>query len=299
MFIGAYPTCSTNFKRGKVCDYQRRGRNYPLPADKCKQKRCKDVVTVKIQPKSTMQQNPHSYSIVQADAVVAERLLENQGLDWADDFFDEQEGIIAVFDFDYQELASFNTKIRWVLECCFSIYLILVVGLEVLFFDDAFVVLPWLALTVLLYPLLSLIPCFLSDRMKWEAECHHLAITRDDILYVQEKHKQCCGWSMCDQGKVSRIIPLDHTTECTIKEPAGNSCLCFRRSLYEVHVHTISSAQLQNPLVLSGLREPYKFQSLVSSLKRASSRRDVPTIHELQSEHLGKVDTVPSGIELV
>ena len=33
-----------------------------------------------------------------------------RGLRWEDQFFREEEGVVAVFDFDYEEIVKFNTE---------------------------------------------------------------------------------------------------------------------------------------------------------------------------------------------
>ena len=103
-------------------------------------------------------------------------------LTWTDTFFDDEEdGIIAVFDFDYDAMESFYTSIGWAT----------------------------LASTILYTPLFmlslcGLAPCFLRKNVRWAARSQHVAITHDGIRYVRDRRP--CGWGLpcTDQGRSSK-----------------------------------------------------------------------------------------------
>ena len=127
---------------------------------------------------------------------------------------------------------------------------------------------------------LSLAPFFLRSNVRWRAEAHHVAITRDGIRFVQDRRKAWWGLSVCDQGKHSKTVPYDKITDCDILEPAGN-VLCFfvPRILYTVHVDTASSGSEGNPheLDITGLKDPFGFKTLVWAMKRNFHQFPLPT----------------------
>lgn len=193
-------------------------------------------------------------------------LPEAQGVYWNDDFFDDEDGVIAVFDFDYDKMRLFNTQVQAIGQLFavagFATYLGVFLGIMA----------PMIV--VALY-IASLAPCLLTLQVQWDAESNHLAITRDGIRFVQDKRKSCWGFSMCDKGKHSKTVPFDMITDCDIIEPAGNQYLCFPRILFVVNVDTASSGAESNrhELRITGLKEPHKFKAFVWSMKRA---RDGP-----------------------
>ena len=206
--------------------------------------------------------------------VPAEYLLlpEAQGLSWKDEFFvsemkknpsEDNDGTVAVFDFDYDKMKLFYTQIRAVSQGVAVTVAAFYVGL----LSGSVVAAPLLVVAIYL---VSLAPCLLQRQVMWEVESNHLAITRDGIRFVQDRRKTCCGFPMCDQGKHSKTVPFDKITDCDITEPAGNQYLCIPRLLSVVHVDTASSGTEgnQHELWISGLQEPYKFKALVWAMKR-------------------------------
>jgi len=172
---------------------------------------------------------------------------EARDLTWEDDFFEDEDDVIAVFDFDYDKMEEFYTSLGWVS----------------------------LAAT-LLYPpvfglaLVCLTPCFLRSNVQWFSRAKHVAITPDGIRYVENRRRSCWGMDCCDQGKNSKTVPYDKITDCDIIEPAGNQCLCcIPRVLYSVNVDTASSNQTQHELQIAGLKEPHRFKKLVWAMKRS------------------------------
>lgn len=185
---------------------------------------------------------------------------ETQGVFWNDDFFDEED-IIAVFDFDYDNIVAFNTPVEFMSQ-------IVTVGFFCLYGTLLFW--PYGLIVVLSIYLLSLAPFYLRYNVRWRAEANHLAITRDGIRFVQDRRKSCWGFSMCDKGKHSKTVPFDKITDCDIVEPAGNMCLLFPRILFTVHVDTASSGNEgnQHELDTIGLKDPHRFKNLVWAMKR-------------------------------
>lgn len=189
-------------------------------------------------------------------------LPEAQGIYWNDDFFDDEEGVVAVFDFDYDQMMSFQTPVvaisQMIVVCIAILYCGIFMGI-------------YGAVAAIVVYVLSLYPCLLSMQVGWEVMANHVAITRDGIRFVQDRRKSCWGFAMCDKGKHSKTVPFDKITDCDIIEPAGNQYLCIQRVLYEVNVDTASSGAEGNrhELRITGLKEPHKFKALVWAMKRA------------------------------
>ena len=89
----------------------------------------------------------------------------------------------------------------------------------------------------------------------------HLAITRDGIKYVVDKHSTGCRLECQDQGKVSKTVPYDKMTDCDVEEPAGSSGCCLAlvpNTLHVVNVDTASGNRDSggHELSISGLLAP-------------------------------------------
>ena len=171
-------------------------------------------------------------------------------LRWEDKFFNQEDGLVAVFDFDYEKIASFRKSVA-----CLSMLFP-----PVLIFGTLF----------------ACYPCFYQQQVDWDVYSQHVAITRDGIKYVKDKRKTGCGLSCTDAGKWSKTIPFDKITDCDVTEPAGASCCCVENVLSIIHVDTASSgggeAGVRHELSLAGLREPHKFKQLVWAMKRANAK---------------------------
>ena len=175
-----------------------------------------------------------------------------KSLRWEDKFFANEEGVIAVFDFDYPKIASFNESVA-----CVSMLLcpqLLVVG------------------SLFCYP------CFFQKQIKWDVYSQHVAVTRDGIKYVKDMRHTGCGLACQDAGKVSKTVPFDKITDCDIREPAGATCCCIDNVLTVVNVDTASSGGV-NPqdgtrmpeLTLAGLKDPHGLKKLVWAMKRVTA----------------------------
>ena len=182
-----------------------------------------------------------------ADCLLYSSLPEVQNLTWTDTFFDDDDDVIAVFDFDYEAMENFYTSVGWVALGCTVLY-----G-------------PLLAVS-----LLGLAPCFLRSNARWNARAQHVAITRDGIRFVREKRKSCWGMPCTDQGRSSKTVPFDKITDCDVEEPAGNTCLCVPNVLTTVNVDTASSGpEGRKELKIAGLKDPHSFKKVVWAMKRA------------------------------
>eukprot|EP00404_Azadinium_spinosum_P004600 CAMPEP_0180460144 /NCGR_PEP_ID=MMETSP1036_2-20121128/23215_1 /TAXON_ID=632150 /ORGANISM="Azadinium spinosum, Strain 3D9" /LENGTH=171 /DNA_ID=CAMNT_0022466831 /DNA_START=152 /DNA_END=667 /DNA_ORIENTATION=+ len=108
--------------------------------------------------------------------------------------------------------------------------------------------------------------------VKDAAECQHVALTKDGILYVRDKHATCCRIQECMQGKVSKTVPYDKLTDCDIEEPAGEEC-CAKKTLEIVNIDTASGNRgggegPAHELQLAGLLDAKGFKTMVWKLKR-------------------------------
>ena len=194
---------------------------------------------------------------------------EARDIVWDDDFFDDDDGIVAVFDYDYDQMLVYE---RFVMASALGMLVILYAFYAAIFLGV------YGAIGMVALMLLFSCPCLLHQQAQWYVHAHHVAITRDGIRFVIDRRKSCWGLPMCDRSKYSRTIPFDQITECDILEPAGSACFGVKRELYVVNVPTASSSSGSNnnngvghKLSISGLKEPYKFQALVLAMKRVYS----------------------------
>jgi hypothetical protein len=171
-----------------------------------------------------------------------------RSLRWDDKFFEREEGLVAVFDLDYAEISAFRKS----------------VGCAMMLFPP-----------VLIFGLLGCYPCMYRQWIDWEVYAEHVAITRDGIKYVKDKHRTGCGLACQEAGKKSKTVPFDKITDCDIEEPAGATCCCIDNVLTVVNVDTASGSVNPNgaaghELTIAGLKEPHKFKQLVWAMKRAN-----------------------------
>lgn len=116
---------------------------------------------------------------------------EVRDLTWSDDFFEDEDDIVAVFDFDYEAMESFYTNVGWI----------------------------WIGATILYSPLfvasmVGLAPCYLRRNVSWNAQSQHVAVTRDGIRFVRDRRRTCWGMPCTDAGKSSKTVPFDKITDC-------------------------------------------------------------------------------------
>jgi len=105
-----------------------------------------------------------------------------------------------------------------------------------------------------------------SDRIY----AQHLAITRDGIKYVVDRHDTGCRSECQQQGKVSKTVPYDKMTDCDVEEPAGSSGNCLMLVANTLHVVNVDTASSHggHELTLVGLVAPEEFKKDVWQMKR-------------------------------
>ncbi len=212
-------------------------------------------------------ETPYSSVPVDGKCVPAEYqfLPEAHGIYWNDDFFDDDEDIVAVFDFDYDRMMSFQTSITVV----FRFIMVVLVAQSIWLYLGAYG-----AMVLAVVCLLSWYPCFFQKQVQWEVMANHVAITRDGIRFVRDRRKSCWGFAMCDKEKHIKSIMFDKIADCNVVKPVGYLFLCIKQVLHVVTVDTSAPGWKGNrrELCITGLKEPHKFQAMVMAMKGAPSR---------------------------
>lgn len=178
-----------------------------------------------------------------------------------DNFFENEPGLVASFDFDYDEVVSFYQKLRWA--------------------QFIFVPASWISS-------LCCTPCFINQNVEWNRRNMHVALTVDGIKFVHDRRKDVCGLSCTDRGKESKTVPYDKITDCDVTEPAGTAfCCCIQNTLHTVTVDTASSGikdgTPSHELRLEGLVHPHDFKQAVWAMKRQNQGSQVPRQAEMMS----------------
>lgn len=121
---------------------------------------------------------------------------------------------------------------------------------------------------------------FTKPNIRDKARATHLALTRDGIKYVVDRHPTGCRLDCQEAGRVSKTVPYDKMTDCDVEEPAGSvGALCYLvpRTLTVVHVDTASSGFVAGPngppvekheLEIRGVKDPDLFKRDVWAMKR-------------------------------
>ena len=149
-----------------------------------------------------------------------------------------------MFDFDYDKIIDFDWSVTKCLWCIFP--------------------------PNFLCDCLVCNPCIAYKNIVWRTRAQHVAIHRDGIKFVADKHPSGCGFSCQDQGKNSKTVPFDKLTDCDISEPAGTAVCCFVPNVLSVvTVDTASSGQLSHELVIRGLKDSHGFKKCVWDCKRS------------------------------
>jgi len=166
----------------------------------------------------------------------------------SDPFFDGNPDVLKSYAFDYDAIISFDTDLQWSN-----------------------------MLVSLCSPFCGCCPCvclgfhvFTKPNVRDLANATHLAITRDGIRFVVDRHKAGCRCDFQDVGRVSKTVPFDKMTDCDLELPAGSSgpiCCLVPNTLAHVHVDTASTTS-GHELTLTGLLEPEKFKKDVWAMKR-------------------------------
>mmetsp|Transcript_21733 Transcript_21733/g.61035 ORF Transcript_21733/g.61035 Transcript_21733/m.61035 type:complete len:241 (-) Transcript_21733:272-994(-) len=174
-------------------------------------------------------------------------------IDAEDAYFADEPGIVSAFDFDYDTIVGFETKLT---------YMGLLAGL------------PFSILSSL-----CCYPCFAKRNIEWSRRAQHVALTVDGIKYVVARHPSRCGLPCSDVGKKSKTVPYDKITDCDVEEPAGTACCCcIENVLSHVHIDTASSGPGKteegapiHELSITGLRYPVEFKRSVWAMKRGDA----------------------------
>lgn len=191
-------------------------------------------------------------------------------------YFENEDGLVEEFAFDYEKLNSFHSKVMKNNALCLAFC-------------------PCMCpFNTCLVPYIFM--CGVQNKIDLN-NAQHVCITRDGIRYSVDKRKTGCRFDFQDQGRTMKTIPFDKITDCDVKEPAGATgplCCLVDNVLHVVHVDTASSGAVltdkggvitRHELALSGLVDPYAFKRLVWKMKReghgtanASGTTDAPNV---------------------
>ncbi|KAL1523697.1 hypothetical protein AB1Y20_018634 [Prymnesium parvum] len=165
-----------------------------------------------------------------------------------DPFFAKDPDVLKTYAFDYDAISSFQKDV---------VYSQVIVG-------------------GLPFSILCSLPCYFMctvQNIEDAVRAQHLAITRDGIKYVVDRHDKDCRLECQQQGKVSKTVPYDKMTDCDVEEPAGSSGCCLNlvsNVLHVVRVDTASGDRTMggHELTISGLVSPEEFKRDVWAMKR-------------------------------
>jgi len=183
--------------------------------------------------------------------------------DELDPFFEGDSNVLKSYSFDYDAIVDYQHAIAWqeiqkmaANPCCL-------------------IIAPCIAYSLFDYFMWG------KENIDEAARAQHLALSRDGIRHVVDKHnaRQCCCFPDVVSGKVSKTVPYDKMTDCDVEEPAGYSfvceCLCpVEETLYIVQVDTASGAgktESGHELSLKGLFAPDQFKKDVWAMKRGET----------------------------
>jgi len=163
-------------------------------------------------------------------------------------YFKDMDGVIQVFEFDYEKILEFNWQVM----------------------NKNF-----LASLICVFPLLCA-PCHCAcayDNIKDRTYTQHICLTKDGIRYIVDKHKTSCRFDCQVQGKTTKTVPYDKITDCDVEEAAGATgpvCCLTQNVLATVNVGTgrVGEDGPAHELTLQGLKDPYGFKTMVWKLKR-------------------------------
>lgn len=184
-------------------------------------------------------------------------MAETKELSWRDDFFDDNDDIVAVFDFDYEGMEGHYMCVSWgcvgvTSVCCPS-------------------TIPWM--------LLAFVPCYLNKNVRWNVRAQHIALTTNGILFVHDRRPACWGEQCWSIGKQTKFIPYEQIAGCTVTEGDTTTCAISTNSLTKVTVgSTLHSGPRRGDLEVAGLENPHAFQQLILALKRGSQAAAAPTM---------------------
>lgn len=202
---------------------------------------------------------------------------ESNSRKWDDTFFDDDEDVIEVFDFDYPLMEEIGVKSMRpvVVSNALLIYIVALYAVIVLTIQDLWQSSkPLVIYIATVVAISSLEFCFFRRRIHCYVYSLHLCITREGIHLVQGKRKTCYGWVCTDRCKTSKFVPFDKITACDIQESVDNTSSCDLNELSTVNVDTISSSArwfTRHELVISGLKDPHRFKETILAMKQVTS----------------------------
>ena len=194
-----------------------------------------------------------------------EHIPEARGLIWRDDFFDDDENVVAVFDFDYDSMESHYKAASW---GCFAGTVLCFPG-------------------TLFWCLAGLVPCYINKNVKWNVRAQHLAVTRSAILFVHDKRPALWG-EECAVSRRTKAIPFDQVTDCTVTDAGSATCTIGT---------PLSKVTVDKPgfLTIVGLEDPHAFRKLILAMKKNSATRQSSTAAVLPVTMAERIDRGLAG----
>jgi len=167
----------------------------------------------------------------------------------ADSFFQGEDGLVSVWDFDVEAIIDFQTRLQLA--------------------SLALVPPKWLSC-------LCCYPCLLRKNIRWETEAQHLALTRDGVHIVRDAHPTWCGLPCTKRQSESKTIPYNKITKCDVWEPSDTSvvCCCIRNTLPQLRIEvapSIESRGKAEKVVLAGVKHPFAFRQAVFTMKHSEA----------------------------
>lgn len=178
---------------------------------------------------------------------------------WNDAFFENEGDVIAVFDFDYEAMESFQTLV--------SIVASIVVGCTIMLTFLAPMGLAWCIVA----------PFFIRQHVRWQVHALHVAVTVEGVRLVHDKRRSILGLPICDIGRQSRLVPFEKIKTVDLLEPrsSGAFLYCIPHVLDTVIIDTIATGSraydegaIVQELEITGLKKAHAFQKLVLAMKK-------------------------------
>ena len=218
-------------------------------------------------------------AVVAVDAKPAE-----EGID---PFFANDEDVLKTYTFDYDQIVKFDVDLAE------SMMYGGIGGAAVMTIATGGLTCPCLLWAPVQYYVYE------KKNIDERVRAQHLAITRDGIKYVVDKHPSGCRMECQMQGKTSKTVPFDKLTDCDIEEPAGSAgipCMLVKKTLYVVQVDTASGARHMTPEGGGSLHE----LSIAGLMDVETFKRDVWTMKRGEPLIGGRTPTVaPGAISMV
>ncbi|GMH95536.1 hypothetical protein TrST_g9297 [Triparma strigata] len=147
-----------------------------------------------------------------------------------DKFFSQEPEFIKAYTFDREAMTNFEVELTKNNECCLLLHPVM------------------LCCVVACFPCFAYRRCVLEDNVRDKVYATHVAITRDGVKFVVDRHKTGCRLDCEDQGKISKTVAFSKITDADLEEPAGKSgpcCCMIDNVLTKVNVDTASSGQFK------------------------------------------------------